>query len=62
MLKQYGIVGKNKKNVEKVTTGEGQLNEQNRPDDSIAQLSQLYDNYIIDQKTNVAYRAKLFLT
>lgn len=63
LLKQYGIVGKNrKKNVENTTNGEGQLNEQNRSDDSIAQLSQLYDNYIIDQKTNVAYRAKLFLT
>ncbi len=62
LLKQYGIVGKNKKNTENVATGEGQLNEQNRPDDSIQQLSQLYDNYIIDQKTNVAYRAKLFLT
>ena len=62
LLKQYGIVGKNKKNVKSTTDGEGQLNEQKRPDDSIQQLSQLYDNYIIDQKDNVAYRAKLFLT
>lgn len=62
LLKQYGIVGKNKKNVKDTADGEGQLNEQKRPDDSIQQLSQLYDNYIIDQKTNVAYRAKLFLT
>ena len=62
LLKQYGIVGKNKKNVKNTTDGEGQLNEQKRPDDSIQQLSQLYDNYIIDQKANVAYRAKLFLT
>ena len=62
LLKQYGIVGKNKKNVKNTTDGESQLNEQKRPDDSIQQLSQLYDNYIIDQKTNVAYRAKLFLT
>lgn len=62
LLKQYGIVGKNRKKAETTITGEGQLNEQNRPDDSIAQLSQLYDNYIIDQKANVAYRAKLFLT
>lgn len=62
LLKQYGIIGKNKKNVKNTTDGEGQLNEQRRPDDSIQQLSQLYDNYIVDQKTNVAYRAKLFLT
>lgn len=62
LLKQYGIVGKNKKSVKSTTDGEGQLNEQKRPDDSIQQLSQLYDNYIIDQKDNVAYRAKLFLT
>ena len=62
LLKQYGIVGKNKKNVKNTADGEGQLNEQKRPDDSIQQLSQLYDNYIIDQKDNVAYRAKLFLT
>lgn len=63
LLKQYGIVGKNRKRrAEGVVDGEGQISEQNRPDDTIAQLAQLYDNYIIDQKANVAYRAKLFLT
>ena len=63
LLKQYGVVGSNRKqNVKKVTDGEDQMNQQNRPDDSISQLSQLYDNYIISQKDNVAYRAKLFLT
>lgn len=58
LLKQYGIVGKNKKVGKTDVEGEEQL----RQDDSIQQLSQLYDNYIIDQKANVAYRAKLFLT
>lgn len=63
LLKQYGVVGQNRKrNVKKVSDGEDQSNQQNRPDDSISQLSQLYDNYIINQKDNVAYRAKLFLT
>jgi hypothetical protein len=39
LLKQYGIVGKNKKNVKNTEDGEGQLNAQKRPDDSIQQLS-----------------------
>lgn len=63
LLKQYGIVPSRKKAyVEKDQEDEINDGGERAAENEIAQLSQLYDNYTIDQKTNVAFRAKLFLS
>ena len=64
LLKSYGIVPKNKRG-----TGTKQIQDdadstlgKNPNENEIANLAALYDNYEIDQKANVAFRAKLFLS
>lgn len=62
LLKQYGIVAKNKHSHGKKQEEDDASNENNRSNDDDGRMFGIADNYTIDQKTNVAFRAKLFLS
>lgn len=61
LLRQYGVVRQNKKTHGTKQQAEDSSESSRNNVNEIQQLAQLYDNYVIDQKTNVAFRAKLFL-
>lgn len=61
LLRRYGVTPKTKKEKENTKDTEDTADAQNPTTNEIAQLAELYDNYTISKKDNVAFRAKLFL-
>lgn len=61
LLMRYGIVRKNKTSHGDKQVVDDDKKEREQPSNEIGQLAELYENYTVSKKDNVAFRAKLFL-